>query len=260
MTKTGLAVGSSNTSPQSAFQINGAMFTGVPTQSGLHAGMVTATTPAIVLNGTASTAIPYISWTYVGSTYAGTIFYNCATKVFTVNTGSGVQLTLTDVGLFGIGVATPLAPLHAASNFVATSTAYTKGVLGGMETGGVNARLCICASSNTAASNLDFSYAGQVTGGSVGGTTASACQARIALFHTAGLLAFYTKQYNASTNNVPCMTLDGSTANQTVLINSSTSASTSPHRLYVTGSAAIVGTLTATNPKTPKPQETWKYS
>jgi hypothetical protein len=56
------------------------------------------------------------------------------------------------------------------------------------------------------------------------------------------------------------MTLDGSTANQTVLINSSTSASTSPHRLYVTGSAAIVGTLTATNPKTPKPQETWKYS
>ena len=74
MNKTGLTIGPSNIAPQSAFQISGAMVTGVPSQYGLHAGMVTATTPAILLNATQSNSIPYISFTFVGSAYSGTIF------------------------------------------------------------------------------------------------------------------------------------------------------------------------------------------
>jgi hypothetical protein len=53
-----------------------------------------------------------------------------------------------------------------------------------------NAKLCICAGNNTSASTIDFSYAGQVTTGTVGATTAGGCQARIALFHTACQFAF----------------------------------------------------------------------
>jgi hypothetical protein len=46
------------------------------------------------------------------------------------------------------------------------------------------------------------------------------------------------------------MTLDGSTLNQTVLINTATSTATQPYRLYVTGNSYFAGTTTATGTKT----------
>jgi hypothetical protein len=55
-------------------------------------------------------------------------------------------------------------------------------------------------------------------------------------------LAFFTKQYAAG-NTIPAMTIDGSTTNQTILINSNSSGATTPYRLYVTGNAYINGGL-----------------
>jgi hypothetical protein len=106
-----------------------------------------------------------------------------------------------------------------------------------------NARLCICAGNSTSQSNIDFSYAGHVTTGNPGTGAGAGSQARIALLHTNGLLAFFTKQYAAG-NTIPAMTIDGSTANQTILINSnSTSNVTTPYRLYVTGNTYLNGGL-----------------
>jgi len=144
----------------------------------------------------------------------------------------------------GIGVTQPVASLHVAGKFLGSAgspATLSAGVLLGMDPiTNNNARLCICAGASNAASQLDFSFAGQVTTaamGSASGTTTA--QARIALFHTSGLLSFFTKQ-----SGNPVMTLDGSTTNQTVLINTSTSTATQPYRLVVTGSTYLNGSLT----------------
>jgi hypothetical protein len=103
-----------------------------------------------------------------------------------------------------------------------------------------NARLCICAGTNAAASQLDFSYAGQVTTAGMGSAASATAQARIVLFHGSGLLAFFTKVSNTN----PAIQLDGGSSSQTLLIGVTTPTSTTQlYRLYVNGNAYINGGL-----------------
>ena len=244
MNSTGVNFGQSTLSPQSALQVTGAMVTGVPSQSGITMGMVTTVDPAIVLNGTSSTAVPYISWTYKGSTYAGTIFYNCLGAYFTINTGSGVVMTILNSGCVGMGTQLPVAPVHAAGRFSGTAVApisLSQGVLLGMDPiTTTTSKIVICAGNNSGLGIIDFAYAGQRTTGTIGNATTNCGKIRIQGSMNTGQLNFYTLLGFA-------LMIDGSTnGNNCVIIGPGTSPQTA-YKLHVTGAAAVVGTLTATN-------------
>ena len=82
-----------------------------------------------------------------------------------------------------------------------------------------------------------------MTTGNPGTGAGSGSSARIALFHTSGLLSFFTRQYQAGATT-PALTIDGSTLNQTIPINTPTATATQPYRLYVTGNSYLAGSLT----------------
>jgi hypothetical protein len=95
----------------------------------------------------------------------------------------------------------------------------------------------ICAGTSSANAVLDFSYSGQAMTGNPGSNNSFACKSRIACNMNDGKLSFYTQQ--ATT---PAMVLDGSTANATLLVGTSTTQSTM--KLYVAGNFGASGTKT----------------
>jgi hypothetical protein len=179
----------------------------------------------------------------VGSAYSGTIFYNCLNAAFTINTGSQVVMSILNSGCVGIGTQLPVAPLHAAGVFngtVASPINLSQGVLQGMDsTTTSTAKIVICASTNSGQAIIDFAYAGQRTTGTIGNATTNCGKLRIQGNMNTAQLSFHTNLGYA-------MLIDGSTnGNNCLLIGASTSQTA--HKLHVTGAAAVVGTLTATN-------------
>lgn len=117
----------------------------------------------------------------------------------------------------GVGTIVPAASHHVAGKFL--STGLTTGVLMGMDsTTNTTAKVSICAGSSSALSLLDFSYTGQASTGNPGSNTQGSCKGRISVSMNTGLMAFYTQQ--------------------------TSSAASTPYRLYVTGNSYLNGSLT----------------
>jgi hypothetical protein len=136
-----------------------------------------------------------------------------------------------------------MAPLHAAGVFNGTAAApisLSQGVLQGMDsTTTSTAKIVICAGSNSGLCNIDFAYAGQRTTGTIGNGTTNCGKLRIQGSMNTAQLSFFTNLGYA-------MMIDGSTnGNNCLLIGANTTQTA--HKLHVTGAAAVVGTLTATN-------------
>jgi hypothetical protein len=245
----GLLIGPTVGTPESALLVQGNLVGGVlnanPTQAGVHAGMTsTQGNAGIILAAASFTYQSSIVFTYPGSPSPASINFDTPNVNMTFNAGGGDFVYLRNTKLMGVQVSLPLAPLHVAGNY--SVAVLTKGILSGMDnTSNNNAKLCICAAATSALSILDFSYAGQQTTGTVGGANSNTCKGRISLSHTNGQMLFYCQQSTS-----PAIVIDGSTANQTILINTTTSLTTNPYRLYVTGNSYFAGNTTASGTKT----------
>jgi hypothetical protein len=208
--------------------------------------MASTTTPGLILCATANTVAPYIQFTYAGNTYPAKISYDLVNSIFTFDAGVGAVCTMQAAGLSGFGgVTTPRAPIHVAGKFPSTG-AMSTGVLMGLEYAitPIHAKIAMVCASTGASCYLDFAYSGQSTlvNSGVGAATTNACQARIAYSMSSGQLSFFTKQN--STSGV-AMILDGSTANQTLLIG--TNAPQPTYKLFVNG--AIFSTSSSAGAK-----------
>ena len=97
----------------------------------------------------------------------------------------------------------------------------------------IQAKVVLVCASATAICYLDFAYSGQstVATAGVGAATTNACKNRIVCNMSTGQMQFYTQQ--SATGGGVAMCIDGSQANQTVLIGTATSQSTC--KLYVSG-------------------------
>jgi hypothetical protein len=178
----------------------------------------------------------------VGSSYAGTIFYNCLNAAFAINTGSRDVMSILNSGCVGVGTLMPVAPLHAAGVFngsVAAPISLSQGVLSGMDpTTTTTAKIVICAGSNSGLGIIDFGYAGQRTTGTIGNATTNCGKLRIQGSMNTAQLSFYTNLGYA-------MMIDGSTnGNNCLLIGGSTTQTA--YKLHVTGSS-FATTVAGTN-------------
>jgi len=227
---------------ESALCVTGDRVATTPVQYGIHAGMITQNAASISLVASAQTYVSYLQFCYAGQTTNayGQIVYSNSQNRFQFFVAGTEYMRLTTTGL-GLNVLAPLAPLHVYGLY---GSSVGTGVLAGVDnTITTTAKLCICAGSATGLANLDFSYTGQASTGNPGSATTAACKARISCNMSSGLLLFYTQQ-----GGTAAMAIDGSTANQTVLIGTTTTSAS--YKLVVVGNSYFAGTTTATGTKT----------
>jgi hypothetical protein len=204
--------------------------------------MITQNAASISLAASAQTYASYLQFCYAGQTTNayGQIVYSNSQNRFQFFVAGTEYMRLTTTGL-GLNVLAPLAPLHVYGLY---GSSVGTGVLAGVDnTITTTAKLCICAGSATGLANIDFAYTGQASTGNPGSATTAACKVRISCNMQYGQLYFYTQQ-----STTPAMTVDGSTANQTVLIGTTTTQAS--YKLVVSGNSYFAGSTTATGTKT----------
>jgi hypothetical protein len=203
--------------------------------------MITQNAANIAIVASAQTYVSYINFMYAGQTTNayGSLIYSNALSRFQFLVAGTEYMRLTTTGL-GLGTTTPAAPVHAAGPY---ASSVATGILGGVDpTTVTTAKLCICAGSATGLANLDFAYNGQLTTGTAGSGLSAACKVRISCNMSTGQLLFTTQQ-----SATPALVIDGSTANQTILIGTTTTSST--YKLYVSGNSYFNGTISSSSTK-----------
>jgi hypothetical protein len=213
---------------ESSLQVGGARVT-YPTKTGVHLGINNSTLAATIALASVNSATPsYIDFLYNGvlssSTNTGRLSFSCAAPIgwtFTQNTST--PLTILTAGV-GCGSTNPTSALHVQGLL---SSGPTYGVSCGMNPSATgNPVLCLSASSSSGTCYIGFtsnSYA----------------------YNHNGFISYSNKtnQMFFSTIQGQSFMLDGSTANNTLIVGAGSSGSTTPYRLYVAGTglyAAVV--------------------